>query len=189
VSEDIKEVDELAKLKNRAKFLGVKYSPNIGVEKLTEKLDAKIDEIDHVVRIGSANPVLADGPVPNESKAERKVRLRREAARLVRVRVTCMNPNKRDWEGEIYSVGNSLVGFHKKYVPFNADEGWHIPNIIYKHLKDRKCQVFHTVKGPRGAKIRKGKLVPELSIELMPDLTADAIQELAQRQAQANNLD
>jgi len=184
MTEEIKE--KLDTLKNRAKILGVEFSPNIGYEKLATKVEAKIVEIDHIVAPKNATKAAASSK--NESPAQRKQRLRNEASKLVRIRVTCMNPNKREWEGEFFSVGNSLVGFHKKYVPYNSADGWHVPNIIYKHLKDRKCQVFYTEKLSNGNKARKGKLIDELAIELLPALTGVEIQELARRQAEANRI-
>ena len=75
----------------------------------------------------------------------------------------------------------------KKYVPFNAD--WHVPVIIYKHMKERKCLIFQNGKGPRGEKIKVKKVVPELSIQLLSPLTGKEIKDLATQQAMANNLD
>ena len=100
-----------------------------------------------------------------------------------------MNPNKKEWEGEIITAGNAGVGTFKKYIPFNADEGWHVPNIIYQVLKGRECQVFSTVTGPRGNKFRKGKLIKEFAIEVLPPLTEDELKDLAQRQAMAKSVD
>jgi len=124
-----------------------------------------------------------------ESKAAKLARLRKEASRLIRIRISCMNPNKKEWEGEVFTVSNSAVGTHKKFVPFNNEDGWHVPNIIYKHLLERECQIFQTVKGPRGNKIRKGKLIKEFAIEVLTPLTPVEIQELATQQAMGNNID
>ena len=77
----------------------------------------------------------------------------------------------------------------KKYVPFNADEGWHVPTIIYKQLVNRECQVFTTVRDARGNASRKGKLIKEFAIEVLPQLTPDELQELARRQAMAKSID
>ena len=114
--------------------------------------------------------------------------LQKSASELMRIRVTCMNPAKKEWEGEIFTVGNAVVGTFKKYVPFNADEGWHVPRIIYEQLKDRECQVFTTVRDSRGNSTRKGKLIKEFAIEVLPNLTEEEIKELAQRQAMAKSV-
>ena len=100
-----------------------------------------------------------------------------------------MNPAKKEWEGEIITAGNSTVGTFRKYIPFNSDEGWHVPRIIYNQLVSRQCQVFTTVKDNRGNKVRRGKLIREFAIEVMSPLTAEELQELAQRQAMSNAID
>jgi hypothetical protein len=99
--------------------------------------------------------------------------------------VTCMNPNKREWEGEIFTTGNMVVGTFKKYVPFETV--WHVPQIILTMMRQRKCQVFHTVTDKRtGTKSRRGKMVNEFAVEVLPELSDTELQDLAQRQAMAN---
>lgn len=167
--------DELSTLKARADLLGLSYHPSIGVEKLREKVNAAL-----------ANTKSSDnGVIPVEDEASERARLMEEAAKLVRIRVTCMNPAKKEWSGEIIAVGNSVVGTHKKFVPFNADEGWHVPNIIYQHIVSRECQVFVTVRDERGNTHRKGKLIKEFAVEVLPPLTTEELAELARRQAMA----
>ncbi len=174
--------DELTALKTRADLLGVKYHPSISLEKLRDKVNAAVDGYDKE----DPKPAAA---VEAETENQMRVRLKREANELVRIRVTCMNPNKREWDGEVFTVGNSYVGTFSKYVPFDNEEGWHIPRIIYNHLTQRNCQVFVSSQDARGNTVRKGKMVKEFNIEVMPNLTLDELQELAQRQAMAKSID
>jgi hypothetical protein len=178
--ENVPVQDELDVLKKRATMMGVKYHPTISLEKLREKVSAAME--------GASEPEPVQREPGKESTGERNARLRKESAKLVRIRVTCMNPNKKEHEGEIFTASNSVVGTFKKYVPFNTEDGWHVPTIIYKMICDRKCQVFFTAKGPRGNKIRKGKLIKEFNVELLPDLTPEELHELATKQAMANNI-
>lgn len=175
--------DELAALKSRADMMGISYHPSIGLEKLREKVNNALT--------GAAEkteePAVVDPAAETEN--QRNTRLKREASKLVRIRVTCMNPAKKEWEGEIFSVGNAVVGSFTKYVPFNVDEGWHVPQMIYQMIKDRECQIFYTVADSRGNKTRKGKLVKEFSVEVLPPLTKEELQELAQRQAMSNSIE
>lgn len=173
--------DELAALKARADMLGLTYHPSIGVEKLREKVNAAL-----APPAEEAKPAQA---TTEESVETRHARLKREASKLVRIRVTCMNPAKKEWEGEIFSVGNSVVGSFTKYVPFNTEDGWHVPAIIHQMIADRQCQVFYTTSDARGNKTRKGKLIKEFSIEVMPPLTPEELRDLAQRQAMSNSID
>ena len=183
-NEDVLEMpDELTSLKQRANLLGISYHPSIGLEKLRDKVNAALSSQEE-----TKPEEVSQDPVA-ETMDQKRRRLRDEAAKLVRIRVTCMNPNKKEWEGEIITAGNAGVGTYRKYVPFNADEGWHVPNIIYQVLKGRECQVFSTVTGPRGNKFRKGKLIKEFAIEVLPPLTEDELKDLAQRQAVAKSID
>ena len=183
-NEDVFEMpDELTSLKQRADLLGLSYHPSIGLEKLRDKVNATLASQEE-----TKPEEVAQDPV-TETLDQKRRRLRDEAAKLVRIRVTCMNPNKKEWEGEIITAGNAGVGTYKKYIPFNADEGWHVPNIIYQVLKSRECQVFYTVTGPRGNKFRKGKLIKEFAIEVLPPLTEEELKDLAQRQAMSKSVD
>lgn len=135
----------------------------------------------------SLNPVVdPSAPDSNAPVISERKRLRNEAAKLVRVRVTCMNPLKKDWEGEIFCVGNGQIGSFKKFVPFNLDEGYHIPHIIYTEMKARMYQAFVTEKHSSGRKVKVGKLIREFGIEVLEPLTEVELKELAQRQAMAN---
>lgn len=197
MSEDNKPQDELATLKARADQLGLQYHPSIGVEKLREKVAAAIagtppaPDAEPAIKPNdapAAPTVTISAPVP-ETANEKRGRLKREATKLIRIRVTCMNPAKKEWEGEIFTAGNTAVGSVKKYVPFNAEDGWHVPNIILQLMQDRMCQVFTTVVDSRGNKVRKGKQIREFAIEVMPALTEDELSDLALRQAASKSID
>jgi hypothetical protein len=174
--------DELITLKARADRLGISYHPSIGLEKLREKVKAAVDGV-----VVAKEEAVEE--VPEETLGQRRYRKRKEATELIRIRVTCMNPAKKEWEGELFTAGNSLVGSFTKFVPFNdADDGWHVPRIIYNQLVQRKCQIFVTAKDGRGNKTRQGKLIKEFAIEVMPRLTTEEITELARRQAMAQSI-
>lgn len=196
--------DELAALKARADLLGIPYHPSIGVEKLREKVNAVVladdpdnDEDNDNTGSGDKGAAAEQGNTPSqdpqepvmETENEMRARRRAEATALVRIRVACMNPNKKEWEGEIITAGNSAIGTHKKYVPFNAEEGWHVPRIILNQLLSRECQVFTTKTNERGMKVRVGKMIKEFAIEILPPLTEKELAELARRQAMAKSVD
>ena len=177
-NEDELVVDELEVLKARADKLGIKYHPSISLAKLKEKVSEGLaDETpEEVVTVKPGK----------ETDVQLKARKRREANALIRIRVSCMNPNKKEWDGEIITTGNTNTGTIKKFVPFNSDEGYHVPHMIYEQLLQRQCQVFVTVKDNRGNKVRKGKLIKEFAVEVLPPLTEKELKELAQRQAMAS---
>ena len=164
-------------LKERATNLGIKFHPNIKAETLRDRIAAVLS--------GEMKAEVTQ-PASKEPNAQE---LRMDASKLVRIKLACMNPAKKEWEGEIITVGNSVVGTHKKYIPFNADEGWHVPRIIYDALCERMCQVFTTVKDSRGNNVRKGKLIKEFAIEVLPNLTPEELKELAIRQSATRAVD
>lgn len=185
---------ELDSLKKIADLAGVQYHPNIGVDKLKEKIEehlAKPKEAPvapQVIHQVVQQVVPQEAVKSNEISAEERKRIVREATKLVRVRITCMNAAKKEWPGEVFTVSNSIIPTQKKYVPFNNENGWHIPQIMLNMIKERKCQVFKTVKRA-GKEIKEAFLIPEFSIEIMEPLTAAQLQELKEEQAAAHRID
>ena len=174
--------DELTTLKEKADLMGLKYHPSISADKLREKVNAALADTPAEV-VNEPEPEAVTEVAENAT--EYRLRKRREANELVRVRVSCMNPAKKEIMGELFTAGNSVVGSFTKFVPFNVEDGWHIPRVIYNQMVERMCQVFYTVNTPDGDKVRKGKLIREFAIEVMPELSADELHDLAQRQAMA----
>lgn len=128
--------------------------------------------------------------VPGETVGERRLRMKRHALELVRIVVTNMDPAKKEWEGEIIGAGNGLVGTVTKYIPYGADEGWHVPRILYNVIRDRMAQIFVTVTDPVSKqKVRKGKLIKAFAIDVLDPLTPEELKELAERQAAARSID
>jgi hypothetical protein len=184
--------DELTTLKARADLMGLQYHPSIGVEKLKEKIAAATSATPSPALGPTAAPPItpvevAPEPVV-ETEAQLRKRLKNEALALIRIRLTCMNPLKKDWEGEIITVGNSYVGTISKFVPFNAEDGWHVPRIMLDMLMSRQFQTFVNTKSKNGVSQRQGKLVKEFAIEVLPPLTQDELHDLAQRQAMAQSV-
>lgn len=187
--------DELTLLKERADMMGITYHPSIGVDKLKLKIEehkaktaipenASIEDLDALANNINIEQDSQNTPV-RETEGQRRVRLRKEATKLVRVRVSCMNPHKTALKGEIFSVGNSAVGMVKKFIPFNAEQGWHVPQIILTALQNRKYMAHYEEK-IGNKKVKRHKLIPEFSIEILDPLSPEELKELAQRQLMAS---
>jgi hypothetical protein len=123
-------------------------------------------------------------PVISNQNARRML-VHKKANKLVRIRITCMNPNKSKLPGEIFSVGNAAIGFIKKYVPFNAANGWHVPQIILTQIQNRKFTTFYEVE-IAGKKQKRSRQIPEFAVDIMQPLTGQELKELAQRQRMAS---
>lgn len=166
---------ERESLERQAAQMGLKYHPSISDEKLRERV-AEAREGNG----SEAKDTAEDKPASAAGKAKAG---RSEALALVRARITCMNPNKKEWEGEIFCTGNGELGTVKKFVPFETE--WHVPRIILNMIKRRQYQTFVTKKTPNGGKVKVGKLVREFAVEELPPLSEKELAELKQRQLMA----
>lgn len=174
---------EIDSLKERATTMGLSFHPSIGVEKLRDKINAELSkDSDDTKESQDTSGEDEEGGV--ETANQKRLRKKREASEMVRIRVTCMNPNKRDYDGDLFMAGNSVIGTFKCFVPFDVE--WHVPKVIYNMIVQRKCQVFVTRKDERNRPVKEGKLIPEYSVSVLEPLTKEELGDLAQRQAMAN---
>ena len=165
-------------LKNKADMLGLTYHPSIGLDKLKEKVDNKMAEKPTI------DPVSNGAVTTAETVASDK---RREASKLVRLVINSRDPNKKDWPGEIFSVGNRTAGFYKKYVPYGIE--WHVPQIIFNTIRDKKVQVFIPSVDSKGRKIKAPKIIPAYSYEILDPMTATELDALAKAQQASGRLE
>lgn len=209
---------ELDSLKQRATIMGIPFSPNIGVDTLRARVNAKLNDEDDPTDGNDASPVEDEPPVEpgkaaadnvdpeapkhpkrtgpkakvksiKQLKLELQTKQRNEARKLVRVVVQCMNPNKKDWDGEIFTVSNAVVGTIKKFVPFGVEAGYHVPHMIYEQLVARKYQHFTKKKLPSGQTQVESKISPEFNVRLLKSLTMEEMKELHERQALNHSID
>jgi len=176
--------DELELLKQRATQMGIKFSGNIGVESLRQRINAYLND-------EPAEEDETEKQAVKNDAASRRAAIQKENMKLIRVRITNMNPSKRDLHGEIYTVANKYLGIVKKFIPYGeaTEDGYHIPNVLYKNLKDRKFLQIKTKRNKATGQIEvEQRMVPEFSLEVLPPLTEKELQQLANRQAAAQGL-
>lgn len=191
-TEDLElQVDELAVLKQRARLMGITFSPNIGLAALKAKVNEKMNEEDKPAEKAepSVNP-LGETPVdPDkpETPAQIRKRIQKKALKLVRCRITNLDPKKKDLPGEIITVANEYLGTVRKFVPFGeqTDDGYHLPQCLFDLLQERKFLNIRTVKGPNGTPMVKHEYVREFALEVLPPLTQAELDKLAAAQAAA----
>lgn len=182
---DVPEVrkDELTTLKEFATKAGVKVEPEDTISSLKEKIDKKMNpkkETNPTTPLVETNEVVKKP----ESKMEIRRRIQAEALKLVRVSVICHNPNKREYDGEIFTVQNKHIGTVRKMVPFGkkSEKGFHVPQVLLNVIKERKFQQITTRK--EGSQtIVDTALVPEFTVVVLPPLTDEERKELADQQA------
>lgn len=187
------EIDELALLKQRAKMMGITFSNNISVETLKKKIVDKMSgeetaPTDEADTAAAAAPSMTGEPARPRSLRQQ---IREDAMKLVRLRITNLDPKKKDLPGEIISIYNSYLGTVRKFVPFGAatDNGYHVPYCIYTFLKERQFLSIKVRKGSNREPIIERRMVPEFALEVLPPLTPAELRKLAAAQAAAGGVE
>lgn len=165
---ELVEDSELDVLKKRADKLGITYHTNIGVDKLREKVNSFL-----------AEDVVEEVPL---TQKQQRVALKKEQEKLVRVRITCMDPSSKALQGEYITVSNKLVGTLKRFIPFAVE--WHVPQIMLNVLRQKQHSVFFVEKVGK-KEITRYRLVNTYAIELLEPLTHKELVDLAKKQAMA----
>lgn len=177
----VSEQDELSYLKSRADQLGITYGGRIGIEALRAKINEKLE---------SAEPEVAVVPAAALSEREQLIA---DAMKLVRLRITNMDPKKAQLFGEVVTVANGVIGTVRKFIPFNAEaseNGYHVPYVIYEFLKEKKFQQIRVTKDRRtGVEVVERRQVNEYALEALPPLTPEELAELRAAQAAGGNID
>lgn len=181
-SQEDQQPSERDLLMERADDMGISYSKNIKTETLRERVNAKMNGEDD-----SEDSSETVKPSGKQSEHQKRRAAQQKAGKLVRIRITCMNQNKRNHEGEYFTASNSSAGTFTKYVPYDTE--WHVPQIIYNMIKARQVAVRYD-KVVNGVKTQATKLVPEFAVEELPPLTDAELKQLRLEQARrAGNSD
>lgn len=202
-------VDELSMLKQRARMMNIPFSNNISVETLKERIQAKMDgeaskeeSSVQVEKSQSVNPFdlnfsdeapvpTAPAAVPTKKKSLRQL-LIDENMRLVRLRITNLDPKKKDIPGEVFTVANEYLGTVSKFVPFgeHTEGGYHVPYVIYKMMKNRKflnIRTFVNKKNNNQIEVIH-QWAQEFALEVLEPLTPKELQNLATAQIAAGSV-
>lgn len=175
---------EVVALQEECTVLGIEFHHMHGEAKLQELIDA------HNAGQEKPDPLKEKiTPVPPERyMREKQIHARKEAKRLIRCRIQCLDPQKKDWPGEMISVGSAKLGTMKKFVPFNTGLPYHLPKMIFDMLDERQCSIFYQVKDKLGNPIKKAKQSKAFALEILPDLTKQELSELSRKQQMAQGV-
>jgi hypothetical protein len=183
--------DELAMLKQRARMMGITFSNAIGIETLRAKIEEKMSGKTETAT--AAAPELQDPATPVAAKKlTLRQQIQRENMKLIRLRITNMDPKKKDLPGEVFTVANSYLGTVRKFVPYGevTENGYHVPYCIYKMMKRRKFLNIRTYKDRNNhnqIKIEQN-WAQEFALEVLPPLTKQELAQLATAQAAAGSV-
>ena len=206
-SNDLQMPTELDLLKQRATLMGIAFSNNIGEETLRQRIADKQAELDAAessseeeeeeqVTQTALAALASDGEQIVAKTTERPLTLReqivKEQMRLVRIRITCLDPKKKDLPGEFLTVANEYLGTVRKFIPFGevTDDGYHVPYCLYKMLEARKFLNIRTFKDRRTGTVRvESGYVKEFAIEVLDPLTPAELAKLATAQKAAGSIE
>ena len=184
-------------IKQELQEYGVKVHHKTGTTKLIELLaDVRKNPStvtqDIVTEVPVKDRPYKDG-LPGASKAAieaatKHFRLtpKQTAMKLVRIVVTPNDPLMSSYPGLIFTVGVSGINngrMVKKYVPFNNEEGWHVPNIILQQIEHAEMQKFKTVTMPNGDKQLEPYITKKFNVRILDPLTPEEMDKLAAAQA------
>ena len=104
------------------------------------------------------------------------------AMKLVRVVVSPNDPLMVNYPGLIFSVGASGLNngrMVKKFVPFNNEEGWHVPTIILNQIMNSEMQKFKTVVRANGEKVLEPYNTKKFNVRILDPLTRGELEQVA----------
>lgn len=181
--EDMTEEEKIAytaELRQRAESLGLTVHHKAGADTIAKQISTFYEEQEALKQ-----KEAKDSAAKNPQSA--KLAAIRSAYKMVRVRITSRNPMKKDYEGEIFAAGNSMVPTIKRYIPYDTE--WHVEQILLNVIKEKSYQQFYTEKAPNGQSVRRSRRVKEYVIEHLEPLTEAELKELGQRQLSQRSID
>ena len=182
-------------IKQELKEYGIKFHHKTGSSKLAELLYTARENPEVMVQ---DIPVAVDdrpyeGGLPDASEAAKAAAAKaltktgeKEAMKLVRIVVTPNDPLMSSYPGLIFTVGASGLNggkMIKKYVPFNNEEGWHVPQVILNQIEYAEMQKFKTVTMPNGEKQLEPYITKKFNVRILNPLNKEELERLAASQA------
>ena len=177
---------------------GVTLHHKTGTKKLASTL-AQVRTKTYKEDIKESTSDLPLGALPGSTEASRAAKAKfieerdnltptQHAMRLIRVVVTPNDPGMVNYPGLIFTVGASGINngeMIKKFVPFNNEEGWHVPTIILRQIEHAEMQKFKTVTKDNGEKVLEPYLTKKFNVRILDPLTREELEKLAARQGAA----
>lgn len=186
---------ERKELMQKLRELNIKFSPNSGIDTLRAKYEAAFNSGSNTsaasISGSSSESTVLSGSEENTSMKSEIINPKsafekawQENMKLIRCSIRNNNPNKEGMHGEIITFANPIIGKVSKYVPWDeAGNSYHIPVCIYKILKRRKyLSINSRVDRNSGRIIVERTFKPEFTLEILPPLTTEELNELKKRQ-------
>lgn len=162
------QIDERESLKSRLTLMGISFQNNAHTAKLRELLESAAEA-------SQFEPHKTDEPAAKTNKA-----VVLDATKLVRVTILSNDPLKKEYQGEMFTVGNAVIGTIRKYIPFGRM--WLVPQILVNVLEEKEMQLFETVNLSNGGTTRVPRTIKAYNIIRHALPTKEEIEELAKAQ-------
>lgn len=180
-------------LEEQANLLGVDFHPNISDDKLMARVKAAKEgspeeaSTDDVTESTDNKPTIDMSKIKLIPQSEMKfskeitaAEKRQEARQLVRVVVACNDPAKKEWQGEVLEVGNSVIGEIRKFIPYGTP--WYIPKALIRMIEDKQYQKFYTRRDKFGNETRYGVNEKAFNVSYVGNLNEEELSELKKTQ-------
>ena len=152
-------------LKAQATELKLDFKDNTPTEKLSQMVE---EALFNKVEKSFGNEPTEAPKVVTAGKVEKKDP-RKEAYLMVRCIITPLDSRMADLPGEIFSVGNGVIGFQKKVVQFNVETLE--PAFILETIKEKKMLQQTKTVDSKGMPVVTKRLVPAYNIQYLPKFT------------------
>jgi hypothetical protein len=180
---DIEKLTDV-ELQEELKSRGIVLHHKTGTDKLREALATAL--IDKNEEIPNDVPSFDDSVKRlTVEEHEKKLTKEQRAMRLVRIVVTPNDNLMSTYPGLIFTVGSSSIRkgrMIKKYVPFNNEDGWHVPQVICDQIENAEMQKFKSVKMPNGEKQLQAYISKKFNVQILDPLTEHELKSLAAAQ-------
>lgn len=161
-------------LRTLAKDLGCKVGNLRDADKLNDMIKLAREELE-VTRPSTT------------TRAHKQQEVRKEAMKLVRVRITPMSPYYKQMPGAQFQAGNKFCKANR-FVQFN--EAWHVEEILLNMLKAKQYRAKKETKDPStGRKVYTNVFHKAFGIEILPALSKDELYEMAADQKARGAID
>ena len=165
---------------------GIKMHHKTNAIKLRKTLQDDVDKNDAKVPIEAKSSPVDPAKVKKKPGKKIAMTLEQKCMHLKRIVVVPNDPEMSGHAGQIFTAIVSSVNNGKaikKYVPFNNEEGWHVPNILANQIANAEMQKFKSVKTHNGDTILQPYQAKKYNVQVLPDLIQKEIDKLAASQS------
>lgn len=183
IAAEAEEVALKAKEKAEKKAKKAKKAANKAAKaKLEAEEEIMVAKAPAVAQYSNSDLIKMDAKQYSDPALRRRI-IRAQALRLVRVKITNLDPSDASVPGAIITISNKYTGKVSKFIPNGSDEPYHVPQMILNHLKDKKFLLRKEIPGGKyGIKKYKTTYAKKYAIEVLPMLTPKELADLAATQ-------